>query len=140
MLLCRSQSIAQKRYQRDVMIFMAVYLVLVLCSALIVKHGAPAHFLLYLFSVVPAVPIIGVIARMARYLHEETDEYQRLIRMESILVGAGAMLAVVVVSDFLRTFAHTGDLPPFTLFLVFALSMAATELVQYLRNRVPANE
>ena len=44
MMLCRSQSIAQKRYQRDVMIFMAVYLVLVLCSALIVKRGAPAHF------------------------------------------------------------------------------------------------
>jgi hypothetical protein len=140
MMLCRSQSIAQRRYQRDVMVLAAVYLLLVLCSAWIVKHGTTSHLLLYVCSVVPAVPIIGVIARMARYLREETDEYQRLLRMESILAGTGAMLAVLVVSDFLRSFANTGNLPPFTLFLVFALSMAATELVQYLRNRVPANE
>jgi Trk-type K+ transport system membrane component len=140
MMLCKSQSIAQKRYQRDVTIFMAVYLVLVLCSALIVKHGAPTHLLLYVCSVIPAVPIIGVIARMVRYLREETDEYQRLLRMESILAGTGATLAVLVVSDFLRSFANTGDLPPFTLFLVFALSMAAAELVQYLRNRVHGDE
>lgn len=139
-MLCKSHSIAQKRYQRDVMILMAVYLVLVLSSALYVKHGAATHLLVYVFSVVPAVPIILVIARMARYLRDETDEYQRLIRMESILAGTGATLAVLVVSDFLRSFAHTGDLPPFTLFLVFAISMAATELVQYLCDRGPADE
>ena len=139
-MVCKSQSIAQRRYQRDVMVLMSVYLILVMCSALAVKHSAMTHLLLYLFAVVPAVPVIALIARMARYLREETDEYQRLLRMESILVGAGATLAVVVVSDFLRSFAHTGDLPPFTLFLVFAMSMALTELVQHLRNRVPGDE
>ncbi len=139
-MLCKSQSIAQKRYQRDVMIFMSIYLVLVMCSAWFVKHGTPTHFLLYMCAVIPAVPVIALIARMARYLREETDEYQRLLRMESILAGAGATLAVLVVSDFLRSFAHTGDLPPFTLFLVFAMSMALTELVQHLRNRVTADE
>ena len=83
-MLCKSQSIAQKRYQRDVMIFMSIYLVLVMCSAWFVKHGTPTHFLLYMCAVIPAVPVIALIARMARYLREETDEYQRLLRMESI--------------------------------------------------------
>lgn len=139
-MLCKSQSVAQRRYQRDVMILMAVYLVLVLCSALFVKHGPATHVLLYVFSVIPAIPIILLIARMARYLRDERDEYQRYLRMQSILIGAGATLAVLVVSDFLRSFAHTGDLPPFTLFIVFALSMAATEFMQSLRNRGPADE
>jgi len=139
-MLCRGQSIAQKRYQRDVMILMAVYLVLVLCSAMFVKHGSTTHLLVYVFSIIPAIPIILLIARMARYLRDETDEYQRYLRMQSMLIGAGATLSVLVVTDFLRSFAHAGDVPPFTLFIVFAASMAATELLQYVRNRVPSNE
>ena len=68
---------------------MAVYLVVVFGSALMVKHLAPQGWQLYFWSVLPSIPVLGVVWRMGRYLREETDEYLRLLTMQAILVGAG---------------------------------------------------
>ncbi len=139
-MFCRGSSAAKKRYGKDVLRFMAAYAVVLFCSAWFVKHDGGEKFYLYFWSVLPSLPVIGVIVRMGRYLKEEKDEYQRLMAMQAILVGTAALLGTVLVSDFLRSFAGLGALPPFVAFLIFCAGMAATEAVQRIRNRVPDDE
>lgn len=115
---------------------MAAYVVVLFCSAWFVRHDGAEHFYLYFWSIIPAIPIVAAIARMARYLQEETDEYQKLVRMRAILAGTAALLGALVVNDFLRAFAHVAGFGPFVLFAIFAAAMIVTELVQRLANRV----
>ncbi len=101
---------------------------------------AASSFFLYFWSVLPSIPVIAIIARTGRYLKEEKDEYQRLMTMQAILTGTAALLGTILVSDFLRSFARTGALPPFAGFLIFCAGMAGTQAFQKLRNRVPDGE
>ncbi len=139
-MFCKDRTVAFKRYQRRVQVAMAVYFVVILGAAWVVKHLAVAGWQLYFWSVLPAVPIMVVIVAMGRYLGEETDEYQRLTMMRSILIGTAALLGTIVVSDFVRSFADTEPFPPFTSFIVFAVAMAIAQGVQKLRDRSVGDE
>ncbi len=139
-MFCSGASAAKKRYERDVLRFMAAYVVVILCSAWFVKHDGHERFYLYFWSVIPAIPILGVLVRMGQYLQEEKDEYQRWLVMQAILVGTALLLGTVVVNDFLRAFANAAGLPPFAGFMIFCMGMAVMQVVQRLRNRVSADE
>jgi hypothetical protein len=131
---------ARKRYHRSVLQFMVAYIVILFCSSWFVKHDGAQHFYLYFWSILPAIPIIAMIVRMGRYFQEETDEYQKLMRMRSILVGTAALVGALVVDDFLRAFAHAAGFRPFVLFLIFAFAMGITESVQSVNNRADGDE
>jgi len=139
-MFCQCDTAAGKRYRRDAQWLMLAYFIVLFASAWAVKHWAGHGVERYFWSVLPTIPIIGIIARMGKYLQEETDEYVRLLNMKAILAGTGALLTAVVISDFLRAFAKAPDFAPFVLFLCFAAGMAAMQFVQWLHNRVPANE
>jgi 4-amino-4-deoxy-L-arabinose transferase-like glycosyltransferase len=139
-LLRSCETPAAKRYQRDVLAQMGLYLVIVLLAKRMVQHGGGSHYAPYFWALLAAMPICGVIFRMGRYLHEETDEFQRMQQVYSILVGTAALLSVVVVEDFLRAFANTAGLPPFWAFLIFMFGMGAAGGVQRFRNRVRDEE
>jgi hypothetical protein len=119
---------------------MAAYGVMLFGASWLVRHDGAEHFFLYFWSVIPAIPIIAVIARMGRYLQEEKDEFQRMIVVRAILVGTAALLAMLVVNDFLRAFAGSHALPPFVSFVVFCAAMGVAHGVQWLRNRVSDDE
>jgi hypothetical protein len=133
-MFCRERTPAFKRYQRRVQIAMAIYVVVILGAAWILKHSTLTGWHLYGWAVAPAIPVIAVIVAMARYLKEETDEYQRLKMMKAILVGTAALLSTVVVNDFVETFAKTQAFPPFASFIVFAVAVGITQGVQRLRD------
>ena len=139
-MICADETGARKRYKRDATQFMVAYVVVLFCSSWFVKHDGAQHFYLYFWSIIPAIPIIALIVRMGRYLQEETDEYQKLMRMRAILVGTAALVGALVVDDFLRAFAHAGGFPPFVLFVVFAFAMCIAEFAQSLRNRARDDE
>jgi hypothetical protein len=139
-MFCKTSSPAQKSFRRDVQIYVAAYVVLLVVSTWMVKHGGSKHFMLYFWSVLPTLPILGVLWRVGRYLREEKDEYVRSLTVQTMLVGTGVLLAALMVSDFLRAFANTGALPPFAGFLIFCGGMAATQLVQWVRNRTESDE
>jgi hypothetical protein len=106
------------------------YILLVLAVALVVKHTHPQRAVLYVIAVLPAIAVLRMIHVVALYLQELKDEYLARQLVNSILLGAAAVLAVNAVSDFLRSFAGTGVLPEFTLFLVFWGVMGLAEIVQ----------
>jgi uncharacterized protein YacL len=135
-MLCKSGTETQRRFQRDVLIQMSLYLVVVLLAAEMVRHHAAGHYATYFWAILAAMPICGVVIRMARYLSEETDEFQKMMAMQAILFGTAALLVALVIDDFLRAFAKVDGLPPFWGFMIFCAGMAATGVVQKFRYRV----
>jgi peptidoglycan/LPS O-acetylase OafA/YrhL len=134
-MFCKDTSPAFKRYQRRVLKVMAVYFVVILLAAWVVRHEHPHGWPLYFWSALPAVPVILVIVAMGLYVSEEKDEYLRMRTMLALLVSTGALLGTLVVSDFLQSFAGAPAFPPFTSFVIFAFTFAATQGVLKLRNR-----
>jgi hypothetical protein len=135
-MLCANVTAAKKRYQRAVYRWMAGYAVILFSCVWLIRHESGHKFLLYLWSVLPALPILGVMWEMSRYLRDETDEFQRWQVTQSILAGAAALLAAVTVNDFLRAFADSHGLPPFALYMIFFVAVGAVQLFHKITNRV----
>jgi hypothetical protein len=131
---------ASSVYQRRTLVAMGFYTLTVFGAALAVKHGHPTGWLLYVLAVLPAAPLIGMLVVLGRYLQEENDEYVRLMTMRSLLVATGALMSMIVISDFLRAFAATGVFPPFVLFVLFFVSFGIAQAVQRLQNRGGVDE
>jgi hypothetical protein len=126
---------ASKTYRNRMVWLMLVYVGVVFTATSIVRHEHPAGWQLYFWAVLPAIPLLFVLASLGIYLRDESDEYMRMVAMRSLLVATGALLATVVVSDFLRSLTPVGALPPFTGFILFFVSFGAAQAVQQLMNR-----
>jgi RsiW-degrading membrane proteinase PrsW (M82 family) len=136
MNFCGTSTPAGKRYQRRVIVTMVVYMAVLFGAISVVKHTHPHGWLLYAISVLPAVPILAMMGALGVYLQEEKDEYLRLITMRSLLVGSAALLAVLVVNDFLRSISGAAALPEFTSWVLFFVVFGLAQAVQTMRNRV----
>ena len=79
--------------------------------------------------------MIFTVALMGRYLHEETDEYQRVQTTRAILVGTAALLGTIVVNDFIRSYTEAAGVPPFASFVIFCAAFGLAQMVQRLRDR-----
>ena len=131
---------ASKRYQKRVLMWMVAYMAVLFAAAGIVRHGHPQGWHLYFWALLPALPIMGVIFQMGHYLQDEKDEYLRMQTMRSMLFGTGALIATIVVSDFLRSFTPVGVVPPFWQFVIFFVAFGLAQTVQQLRNRASDDE
>ncbi len=137
---CRAKSKAEKNYQRRLIWAMLVYVVVVMATALAVRRGHVSGWALYVVAVIPCLPVLRLIQVLGLYLHEETDEFQRLLAVRSILLGGAAMLVVSAFSDFLRSFANVGALSPFMMFSVFWFTFGIAQGVQARMNRADGDE
>ena len=137
---CRIKSKAEKRYLKRLIWAMSAYLVVVLLTTLLVRHGHVTGWVLYVVAVLPCIPILRLIHVLALYVHEETDEFQRMLVVRSILCGGAAMLVVAAFSDFLRSYTKIGELPPFTMFMVFWVVFGLALGVQGLMTRAVGDE
>ena len=75
--------------------------------------GAP---ILWAVALLPILPVLGMIAAMARYLKEEDDEYLRLRAVNGALAGLALVLVVGTAWGFLEMF---GLLPSIWAWWVF---------------------
>ncbi len=122
-----------RRYRRRLAAAMLTYTVVLIASLWLLRGAHLAGPLLWIVAAAPAVPILGVLVAMGLYLREEPDEFERMIHVEAMLWGLGAVLAVTTVWGFLSN-ANVVPAPP--LFLVFPLFCLAWGFSQpFIRRR-----
>ena len=127
---CKVASKAQRMYMRRMSQTVAGYLLVVLCTTYLVRHARVSGWSLYVFAVLPVLPVLRMLHVVALYMQEEGDEYQRLLLVRSILLAATALLVLTTVSDFLRSYTPVGAPPPFTQFVVFWLVFGLAQGMQ----------
>lgn len=123
-----SLSPALRTYNRRMLAWSLAYVVLLGAALTIYHMAAPTGATLWLIAVLPSLPILFFVWTLARYLAEETDEYQRHRRMIGGLFGLGLLLAVGTVWGFLETFGVVGHVPAWAVVPVWAIGMGCGEL------------
>ena len=96
---------ARRRYEVRVVVAMLVYVAALLGDVWLFKHQPPHGALKYALAILPALPLVAVIASLGVYLADESDEYQRALMVEAILWGTGATMVVASVWGFLEHLA-----------------------------------
>jgi hypothetical protein len=111
---------SEKRYLLRLAIFMALYVALLYPVNWAAHHGhMPTGVWLYAAAVLPALPVLGAIWAMMRFLIEEEDEYKRFLRVRSFIWATGLAIAIMTVWGFLEDLAKVPPLPPMYPFFIF---------------------
>jgi hypothetical protein len=99
-----------------------------LLLAIYVEDGFPLSSAGRLFvAILPALPLLGSIWTIGRYLAEEEDEYVRMLAVRSSLFATGATLALATIWGFLE---QVGLAPHFPVSFIFAIWCAGLGLGQ----------
>ena len=118
---------AQRRYILRFMPLMTAYVLILFAANRYADAHHPAGLALAMLSILPTLPLLGVILVMGLYLLEERDEFIRNRLIVSMLWGTGILLAVATVWGFLENTGMVGH-PP--VYLAFPLWCAAFGIVQ----------
>jgi len=125
---------AARRYLRRFVPLMVAYVVFVLGASYWFGHGGPDGWLRYPLAVLPALPIIGVIAAMGAFIVEQKDEYQRMLMVRQCLFAIGFTLAVTTVWGFLETYGLAPHIPAYATFILFCAGLLPSALINAWRR------
>lgn len=129
------KSPATRRYLRRFSVMMAAYLLFLFPSVWVIRHWHPEGALLVALSVLPALPIVGVLVVIGLYLAELTDEFVRNRIVLSMLFGTGTVLSVGTALAFLRNSKVIGEVDLMWAFPLWCLAWGLTQCVLTLRDR-----
>jgi hypothetical protein len=121
-MICSLKNPAGRRYLRRFLITMLAYVLCIVVSVWTFVHNRPTGILAYALAVLPALPVIGMLAVFGFYLAEEKDDFQRTIFVQSMLWATGARLAATTIWGFLENFVqvpHLGSILIFPLYCFF---------------------
>lgn len=118
-----SRGYAIKRYNRAVIILSLIYVALLFFAQIAITWHHLAGPLAYLVAILPALPIIGIFAAIGRYLVEESDEYQRMLRVRQTLVASGFALSIATAWGFLESFDLAGHIDAYWIAVVWFLGL-----------------
>jgi len=96
---------ARKRYIARFIPTMAVYVAAIFTVSWVFNRYEPTGPIAWGLALLPALPLLAIIAIMGVYLSEEGDEFIRKILVESMLWGVGLTLAIMTVWGFLEIYA-----------------------------------
>jgi hypothetical protein len=99
-----SRSPANRRYNQRVLVLSALYAACLLGAVYGFKHHLLSGAVRYPAAVLPALPIIGIVAVIGRYLVEEQDEYLRMLMVRQTLWASGFALSAATIWGFLEGF------------------------------------
>ncbi|MFV1920831.1 hypothetical protein VPH46_15590 [Sphingomonas sp. MJ1 (PH-R8)] len=130
-----SSTPAVKRYTRRLLWAFGVY-VLALFGANWIDHSYhPQGGTLIALSIVPALPILALIAIIGRYLVEERDEFLRQRIVTCMLFGTGVLLGAGTVYNFLSGSGAIDPMPRLWVFPIWCFSWGAAQCFLGLRDR-----
>ncbi|MGA3344086.1 MAG: hypothetical protein ABSC76_04365 [Terracidiphilus sp.] len=119
---CLTNNPAARRFYRRFLGTFVLYALILPLTTLVFVHYHPTGPLAYPLAVLPAIPMLGLLAIFGLYLAEEKDEFQRTVGVQSMLCGIGGTLTVTSVWGFLEDYVHIRHLDPIftiTIFWVF---------------------
>ncbi len=114
---------AAARYMRRFIPLMAAYTIIVLGVSFWFREGGPEGWLRYPVAVLPALPIVGVIAAMGAFIAEQKDEYQRMVMVRQCLFAIGFTLVVTTIWGFLENYELAPHLPAYSTFMLFCVGL-----------------
>jgi len=103
-----SVSIAQRRYNKRVIVLSLIYAVALIGAVYAFKHHLLGGPVAWLAAILPALPIIGIFAAIGLYLVEEQDEYVRMLMIRQTLWASGFALSLATIWGFLESFDLVG--------------------------------
>jgi len=115
---------AAMAYNRRMLPLAAAYVVVLLGAILMHERLHVTGPALYVIAILPALPLIGVVWALGRFLIEETDEYQRGLAVRKMLVATGFLLVVATIWGFLEEFGLVSHLPAYWGFIVWCIGLA----------------
>lgn len=132
---CGAASPASIRYLRRIMLSTVLYVVGLGIGVRIDDTMTLTGGGAFLVALLPALPTVGIVATMGRYLVEETDEYLRHRALIANIFGLGAVLTSASFWGFLETFEVVPHAPAWWAVPIWAIGMGAGQAVMRLRDR-----
>ncbi len=123
------KNVAFKRYMRRFIPLMIAYVIAIFGVVYWFEHGGPQGWLRYVVAVLPAIPIIGVIAAMGAFIVEQPDEYLRTLMVRQCLVAIGFTLVVTTAWGFLENFGLVPHVPAYATFMLFCVGMMPSAIL-----------
>lgn len=125
-----------RRYMLRFGAAMAAYIAVLLPVDYLAHRGMmPAKPWLYLVALAPAIPVALVVLIVLRYLHEEEDEYQRMLNIRAYVAATGLTLTICTGWGFLQDFAGLPQISLTHVFMLFCVCQGLTTGWTRLRTR-----
>jgi cobalamin synthase len=129
----RNWTSALARRNRRTMRATAIYAVL-LTAVVWLSRLHPVHGpLAYALALLPAIPVVAMVAAIGLYFREETDEFERAVRTENALWATGVTLGISTVWGFAEMLAGAPHVDSYIWFPVWAVSGGIAEF--FVRRR-----
>jgi hypothetical protein len=123
---------AWKRYNWRVLWLSLVYVLFLLGAVYGFKHRLFSGPLAYAVAILPALPIIGIIGAIGRYLVEEQDEYVRMLMVRQTLWASGFSLSAATIWGFLESFGLIGRVDGYYVVIAWFFGLGVGGLVNRL--------
>lgn len=124
-----AMSPANRRYLTRFVPTMLAYVVIILGVGWLFENNPPQGAVKYLIALLPALPIVGVIIIVGRYLVEETDEFMRMRHVMALLFAMGITLSLCTMWGFLENYADVTHINAFFAFPLFCASWIVSAAV-----------
>ncbi len=121
---------AVSRYMTRLASCMTAYFALLLLANYLTEHNALTGPAAWAIALLPALPILGAIITILRYLAEEEDEYIRLLAVRSSLIATGLTLAVATVWGMLEQAGLAAHFPVSTIFAIWCVGLGVGQMTQ----------
>jgi hypothetical protein len=117
--MLNASSPAARRYFRRVAFSFLFYTLFIVAAVLAFTRHHPSGAFAYALAVLPALPIIAMMAAFGFYLRDEKDELQRAIGVEALLWSIGATLSLTTIWGFLENFVKAPHLELIWIYPIF---------------------